>query len=89
MSLSKYSKYRSSLGAYLQINDIISEDNLGLNLCIMVIISKDQGLTRREFLANLSQKNIGKFLVNFQTRYYRVFTKSYIMSLQLELQLKQ
>jgi len=63
------------------MDDIILEDNFGLNLYVVVIISKDQSLAKREFLANLSQKNIGKFLVNFQTRDYRISNKSYILSL--------
>ena len=49
----------------------------------IVIISEDQGLVRREFLievqAKLSQKNIGKLLVNFQTGDYKVSTESYIL----------
>ena len=47
----------------------------------VAIILEDQRLVRKEFLANLSWKSIGELLVNFQTRDYRVFTKSYILSL--------
>ena len=57
------------------MNNVISEDNHSLNLhvmsttCHMVIILEDEGLIRKEFL------------VNFQTRDYRVFTGFYILSL--------
>jgi len=57
------------------MNNMISEDNHSLNLCVMpttcymVLILEDQSLVRKEFL------------VNFQTRNYRVFTRFYTLSL--------
>jgi len=38
MRLDKYPGCRSSLEAYLWINNMISDNNLGLNLCIMPIV---------------------------------------------------
>ena len=86
MSLSKYLGYRSSLKAYLEMGNLTSDDNLDLNLCIIsttyciIIISENQKLVRKGSLTNFNLKSIRKFLVNFQTRDYRVSTKSYIPS---------
>jgi len=60
VSLGKYLRCESSLEAYSWMDNIILEDNLGLNLCIVsttcciIIISEDQGLVRRGLLADLS-----------------------------------
>ena len=56
--LNKYLKYELSLKANLWMYNIILENNLGLNLyvmpitCYVIIISKNQGLIRREFLSS-------------------------------------
>jgi len=66
---------------------MILEDNLSLNLyvmsiiCCVVIILEDQGLARRGFLVDLSWKSLREFLVNFQTKDYKVFTQFHILSL--------
>ena len=52
--------YRSSLGAYLQINNVTLEDNLGFNLCVVsttcyvVIILEYQEIVRERALGILS-----------------------------------
>ena len=54
MRLDKYSGYRLSLEAYLQINNIILDNNLSLNLCvisticyIIVILDKKKEVGKR------------------------------------------
>ena len=60
MSLGKYLRCRLSLGAYLFIDDMISKDDLGLNLYIVlttyhiVMVLENQNLVRRKLLADLS-----------------------------------
>ena len=57
--LSKYLGCRSSLEAYLGIGDMILEDDLGLNLCIVpttchvAIILDGWGEVRSEFLVGV------------------------------------
>ncbi len=59
IKLDKYLEYRLSLETYLEISDIILEDNLDLNLyvvlttCYTVIISESQGFSEKGFLVEV------------------------------------
>ena len=59
MRSGKYPDYKSSLVAYLQFGNIISDNNLSLNLCIVpttyyvIIILNDEEEVRSEFLVRV------------------------------------
>jgi len=90
MGLDKYLRYGSSLEAYPWISNVTSDNDLGLNLCIVpttcytVIISESQEFSKKRFLVkvlvglgwDLSQgsKKMSWVLVNFQTENYIVST---------------
>ena len=67
MSLIKYLRYGLSLGAYLWIDNIILEDNLGLELfvvpttCHMVIISQDLEFSKKRIIMILVRRVLENF----------------------------
>ena len=59
IGLDEYLRYGSSLEAYPWISNVTSDDDLGLNLCIVpttcytVIISESQGFSKKRFLVEV------------------------------------
>ena len=91
VKLDKYSGCRLSLETYLQIDNVILDNNLSLNLyiiftiCYIVVILDEKGEVEKRFLVRAQleeyQGILSQILVNFQTEDYKVSTQSYILSL--------